>query len=182
MQSRPPNPTWRELRALFARSPVPTQLFEKVIADVETSIRGIYESNQISDAERKDIEKKMLISGSVPPQLWPAIESLLTKTLRSLRGDINRAALYFHDISWIGLSDDKASDRWRKEHRLDIVRKIEVPTRAKVKRCTRCCSVMEDSAPQKGTTGWLVNLWRNCVCGNWWMELDDEGKTGDGVR
>ncbi|KAI4283090.1 MAG: hypothetical protein L6R38_002443 [Xanthoria sp. 2 TBL-2021] len=182
IQSRPPNPTWRELRALFTRSPVPTQLFEKVIADVETSIRGIYESNQISDAERKDIEKKMLISGSVPPQLWPAIESLLTKTLKSVRGDINRAALYFHDISRIGLSDDKASDCWRKEHRLDIFRKIEVPTRAKVKRCTRCCSVMEDLAPQKGTTGWLVNLWRTCVCGNWWMELEDGGKTGDAVR
>ncbi|CAL8583760.1 hypothetical protein XPA_009378 [Xanthoria parietina] len=182
MQSRPPNPVGRELRVLFTRSPVPPQLFEKIIADVETSIRSIYESNQMSEAERTDIEKKMLISGSVPPKLWPAIESLLTKTLESVGDDINRAALYFHDISWIGLSDDKASDRWRKEHRLDIVRKTEVPTRAKVKRCTRCCSVMEDSAPQKGTTGYLINLRRYCVCGNWWMDMEDEGKTSDGLR
>lgn len=136
----------------------------------------------MSEAERTDIEKKMLISGSVPPKLWPAIESLLTKTLKFVGDDINRAALYFHDISWIGLSDDKASDRWRKEHQLDIVRKTEVPTRAKVKRCTRCCSVMEDSAPQKGTTGYLVNLRRYCVCGNWWMDMEDEGKTGDGIQ
>lgn len=181
MQGKPQNPTWREIGDIFSRSPVPIHLFEKVIADVETSVRDIYESNQISDAERKDIEKKMLITGSVSPKLWPAIESLLTKTLKSVREDINRATLYFHDISWIGLSDDRASDQWRKEHRLDIVRKIQVPTRAKVKRCTRCCSVMEDSAPQRGTTGWLVNMWRNCVCGNWWMDLDDERKMVDGV-
>ncbi|KAL8841731.1 MAG: hypothetical protein Q9176_003126 [Flavoplaca citrina] len=121
VQSRPQNPTWRELGDIFRRSPVPIQSFEKVIVDVETSVRNIYDSNQISDAERKDIEKKMLITGSVPPKLWPAIESLLTKTLKSVREDINRATLYFHDISWIGLSDDRASDQWRKEHRLDIV-------------------------------------------------------------
>ncbi|KAL8985855.1 MAG: hypothetical protein Q9205_000573 [Flavoplaca limonia] len=126
VQSRPQNPTWRELGDIFRRSPVPIQSFEKVIVDVETSVRNIYDSNQISDAERKDIEKKMLITGSVPPKLWPAIESLLTKTLKSVREDINRATLYFHDISWIGLSDDRASDQWRKEHRLDIVRKIQV--------------------------------------------------------
>ena len=170
MQNRSQNPTWRELIGIFSTSPVPTRLFEKVITDVETSVRSIYESHQFPDTERKEIEKRMLISGSVPLQLWPAIESLLTKTLKSVSEGINRAGLFFHDISWIGLSDDKASDQWRKEHRLDIVRKIEMPRRAKVRRCTRCCCVMEDSAPVKGTTGWLVNMWRSCVCGNWWMD------------
>ncbi|KAL8643791.1 MAG: hypothetical protein Q9226_008118 [Calogaya cf. arnoldii] len=176
LQSRPPNPpnpTWRELGAMFSSSPVPIHLFEKVIADVETSIRSIYDSSHISDTERKDIEKNMLISGSVSLRLWPAMESLLTKTLKSMRGDINRAELFFHDVSWIGLADDKASDQWRKEHLLDVVRKVVAPTTARVKRCTRCCSVMEDSAPQKGTTGWLVNMRRNCVCGNMWMDLQD---------
>ncbi|KAL8997228.1 MAG: hypothetical protein Q9169_003421 [Polycauliona sp. 2 TL-2023] len=183
IQSRPQNPTWRESAAIFTKSPVPVHLFEKVVADIETSIRDVYESNQIPDAERKEIEKKMLISGSVPSELWPAIESLLTKTLPSVRGDINRAGLYFHDVSWIGLSDDKASDQWRREHRLDIVRKTVMPKQAKIKRCTRCCSVMEDSAPQKGATSWVINLWRTCVCGNWWMELEEkEGKMGDSLR
>ncbi|KAL8920524.1 MAG: hypothetical protein Q9172_004478 [Xanthocarpia lactea] len=185
MQNRSQNPTWRELVGIFTASPVPTRLFEKVITDVETSVRSIYESHQFPDTERKEIEKKMLISGSVPPQLWPAVESLLTKTLTSVSEGINRAGLFFHDISWIGLSDDKASDQWRKEHRLDIVRKIEMPRRAKVRRCTRCCCVMEDSAPVKGTTGWLVNMWRSCVCGNWWMDVDDEGggrTGGNGMR
>ena len=183
MQSRPQNPTWREVAAIFAKSPVPIHIFEKVLEDVEKNIRSIYDSNQIPEAERKDIEKNMLISGAVPPKLWPAMEALLTKTLTSIEDDIDRAGLYFHDLSWLGLSDDRASDQWRKAHRLDVIRKIGLPAGAKVKRCTRCCSVMEDAAPQKGTTSWLMSLWRNCVCGNWWMELEEEkGKTDGGLR
>lgn len=153
-----------------------------MIADVETSIRSVYESNQIPDNERKDIEKNILISGTVPPKLWPAVESLLKKTLRTMGANVNRAELYFNDISWIGLSDDQASDQWRREHRLDIVRKVEVPKRVRIRRCTRCCSVMEDAAPPKGTTGWLVNMWRTCVCGNWWMDIEDKRKDEFVVR
>lgn len=117
----------------------------------------------------------MLITGSVSPRLWPAVEALLTKTLKSLREEVDVAELYFHDVSWLGLSDDKASDRWRKEHRLDVNRKVELSKRARLRQCTRCCSVMEDTPPPNWTAGWLVNMWRTCVCGNWWMSMKDEG-------
>ena len=174
-QSKSSDPTWRELRAIFLASPVPPQHFERVIADVETSIRNVYSSSSVSENERKEIEKNMLISGTIPWQLMPAVESLLTATVNSLKEEINVAELYFHDISWLGLSDDGASDQWRREHRLDIIRKVEVPKHAKVRQCTRCCSVVEDTAPPKGTAAWVVNMWRNCVCGNWWMSVRNEG-------
>ncbi|KAL8736286.1 MAG: hypothetical protein Q9166_000441 [cf. Caloplaca sp. 2 TL-2023] len=181
-QSRAQNPTWRELGTIFSSSPLPPHLFEKIIADVEMSIRRIYESSQIPDSERREMEKTMLISGSVPSKLWPAVESLFMKTLKTMRGDINRAELFFHDISWIGLSDDKASDQWRKEHRLDIVRKVEVAKRAKIRQCTRCCFVMEDAAPPRGAMAWLVNMWRSCVCGNWWMDMEKSDETENALR
>ncbi|KAL8816750.1 MAG: hypothetical protein Q9223_004290 [Gallowayella weberi] len=181
-QNRSHNPIWREVANLFSTSPVPPHQFEKVIAEVESSVRSIYASNQIPDSERRNIEKNMLISGSVSPKLWPAVESLLTQTLKTMEGDINRADLFFHDISWIGLSDDPASDQWRREHRLDIVRKTEVRKGLNVRQCTRCCAVMEDAAPPRGMVGWLVNMWRNCVCGNWWMDMGDKGEQRNLMR
>ncbi|KAI4203716.1 MAG: hypothetical protein LQ346_001726 [Caloplaca aetnensis] len=179
-QQRSHDPTWRELGAIFSKSPVPLQQFEKVLAEVDASVRSVYELEHVPEAERKDIEKSMLITGSVSPRLWPALERLLTKTLKSLREDVDVAELYFHDVSWLGLSDDQASDRWRKEHRLDVIRKVELPKRARVRQCTRCCSVMEDAPPPKGTAGWLVSMWRTCVCGNWWMGMKDETQNGSG--
>ncbi|KAL8696143.1 MAG: hypothetical protein Q9201_007803 [Fulgogasparrea decipioides] len=182
MQHRSHDPTWRELGTMFTKSLVPFHQFEKVITDVENGIRNIYQSNQFSDAERKEIEKNMLVSGSVPSRLWPAVEYLLTGTVKAVREEVNVAELYFHDISWLGLSDDKASDQWRKRHRLDVIRKVELPRRARIRQCTRCCSIMENAAPPKGTAGWLVNMWRSCVCGNWWMSVKDDGEQTDGNR
>ncbi|KAL9060542.1 MAG: hypothetical protein Q9206_000986 [Seirophora lacunosa] len=178
-QQRSQDPTWRELGSIFSRSPVPLQSFERVLADVDANVRNVYDSEHIPEADRKDIETNMLITGTVSARLWPAVEALLTKTVRALRDETNVAELYFHDVSWLGLSDDGASDQWRKEHRLDVIRKTEIPKAAKVRQCTRCCSVMEDTAPPKGTAGWIVNMWRTCVCGNWWMSMKDEGNPRD---
>lgn len=179
-QQRSQDPTWRELDSMFSRSPVPLYQFEMVLADVDKNIRSIYESGDLSEADRRDIEKSMLITGSVSPRLWPAVESLLTNTIKNLREEINVAELYFYDISWLGLSDDKASNQWKKENLLDIIRKVVVPKGARVRQCTRCCSVMEDIAPPRGTASWLANMWRSCVCGNWWMSLegDKAGNSG----
>lgn len=171
-QQRSQDPTWRELGNMFTKSPAPLHSFEKVLADVDANVRNVYESEQIPDTERKDIEKNMLITGHVHPRLWPAVEALLTKNVNTLREEVNVAELYFYDVSWLGLSDDRASDQWRKEHRLDVIRKTEVPRGARIRQCTRCCSVMEDTAPPNGTAGWLVNMWRTCICGNWWMVVE----------
>ncbi|KAL8835573.1 MAG: hypothetical protein Q9170_003257 [Blastenia crenularia] len=173
-QQRSQDPTWRELGSMFSRSPMPLHQFERLLAEIDTSIRHIYQSEPVSEADRKEIEKSMLITGAVSPRLWLAVESLLTTTVRNLREEVNVAELYFHDVSWLGLSDDKASDQWRKAHRLDIIRKVELPKTSRVRQCTRCCSVMEDTAPPRGTAAWLVNMWRTCVCGNWWMSVKEE--------
>ncbi|KAL8983314.1 MAG: hypothetical protein Q9177_005008, partial [Variospora cf. flavescens] len=110
---------------MFSRSPVPLPSFEKLLAEVDSNVRHVYDSENVPDAERKDIETNMLISGTVHRRLWPAVEALLTKTVSALREETNVAELYFHDVSWLGLSDDGASDRWKTEHRLDVIRKTE---------------------------------------------------------
>ncbi|KAL8936278.1 MAG: hypothetical protein Q9211_004261 [Gyalolechia sp. 1 TL-2023] len=180
-QQRSQDPIWHELGNIFSTSPVPLHRFELMLASVDKSIRSIYESGDVSEADRRDIEKSMLITGSVSPKLWPAVESLLTNTVKSLREEVNVAELYFHDVSWLGLSDDKASDQWRKAHGLDVIRKVVLPEGARIRQCTRCCSVMEDIAPPRGTASWLANMWRNCICGNWWMSLEGD-QTGNVTR
>ncbi|KAI4171032.1 MAG: hypothetical protein LQ343_004569 [Gyalolechia ehrenbergii] len=179
-QQRSQDPTWRELGNMFSRSPVPLHQFELVLADADKSIRGTYESQDVSEADRRDIEKGMLITGFVGPKLWPAVENFLTNTVKSIKEEVNVAELYFHDVSWLGLSDDKASYQWRKAHRLDVIRKVELPEGARFRRCTRCCSVTEDVAPPRVTASW-ANMWRNCVCGNWWMGLEGD-KMGNSMR
>ncbi|KAL9604464.1 MAG: hypothetical protein Q9219_000429 [cf. Caloplaca sp. 3 TL-2023] len=181
IQQQSQDPTWRVLSHMFSISPVPLHEAEKVLLEVDAGIRNVYESERISEADRRDIERSMLITGSVSPRLWSAVENLLVNTVKELKEEVDVAELYFHDISWLGLSDDKASDEWKKQHRLDVIRKVEVPKGARVRQCTRCCSVMEDSAPPKGTAGLLVNMWRTCVCGNWWMSMKDESAKADGL-
>ncbi|KAL8694350.1 MAG: hypothetical protein Q9218_000987 [Villophora microphyllina] len=116
------DPSWRELNTLLSKSSAALHHFEKIFVDVENSIRHIYETKP---DERKEIEREMLISGHVPFSLWPAVSTLLATTLDVVMKDFNLADLYFHDVSWLGLSDDPASIRWRKEHRLDVIRKVE---------------------------------------------------------
>ncbi|KAL8948994.1 MAG: hypothetical protein Q9222_004865 [Ikaeria aurantiellina] len=96
-QRRSQDPTWRELGTMFLNSPVPLQQFERVLADVENSVRQTYESERISGEDRKDIEKYMLITGSVSSRLWAAVESLLTITVKNVKEEVNVAELYFHD-------------------------------------------------------------------------------------
>ncbi|KAI4108005.1 MAG: hypothetical protein L6R37_001287 [Teloschistes peruensis] len=176
------DPVWRELTTLLSKSPAALHQFEQFFADVEKTVRQIYDNERVSDAERRDVEREMLISGCIPPRLWPAVEVLFTITLDVVLKEFNVADLFFHDISWLGLSDDPESDRWREKHRLDIIRKIELPMHARIRRCTRCCSVMEDIAPPRGAAGWLINMWRSCICGNWWMGIKGEDETSNGKR
>lgn len=176
------DPVWRQLITLLSKPPAALHQFEKIFADVENAIRQVYDNERLSDAERRDIEREMLISGCIAPRLWPAVKVLFTTTLDVVMKENNLADLFFHDISWLGLSDDPESDRWREKHRLDVIRKIELPMHARIRRCTRCCSVMEDIPPPRGAAGWLINMWRSCICGNWWMGIKGEDETSNGKR
>lgn len=170
----PQRQAFRELEAIFTDSSVSITQFERMVSDLDNSIRGVYQSSQTSDTNRKNIEKEMLISAEIPEILMPAIETLLTTTVATLKQDVDVAELYFSDISWLGLSDDSRTDMWKKNHTLDAIRKVEVTKGARIRRCTRCCAVMEDILPQKGESMWMLNMQRTCFCGNWWALLGDE--------
>lgn len=165
----PQRQVFRELEAIFEESPVKVLQFERLLSELDSGVRTAYSTAQISDGDRKNTEKEMLVSAKTPSVLASALESFLTTSVESLRGEVNEAELYFTDLSWLGLSDDSRSDFWRNNHVLDVLRKVELPKEAQIRRCTRCCAKVEEKFHQKGVNVWLLNMQRTCFCGNWWM-------------
>lgn len=164
--------SFRELEAIFEAYPVTILQFDRIVSEADVRIKNAYQSAQTSDLDRKNIENEMLVSAVVPDVLMPALETFLITTLDALREEINEAELFFTDVSWLGLSDDRKSDAWKKDHVLDATRKVELRKNVPTRRCTRCCSMMEDVSPPRGTNLGVMTLHRTCFCGNWWMAVD----------
>lgn len=128
----------------------------------------------------------MLISGAIPDVLLPALETLLTSSIDGLREEINVAELYFTDFSWLELGDDVKSRAWRRDTRVDVVRKTVLKKGAgkALRRCTRCFAVMEDLGDRqpKPQNVAVAGLLRNCLCGGWWMGIEGGGELRENVR
>ena len=169
---------YQELGGVFSRSLVSVSQLERLLSQLETGIKSAYQESGISENERGTIEKNMLIKAEVPHVLLETVTELLTKTAVSLKEEVNVAELYFANVASLGLTNDNSSKRWRKEHPLDAMRKIELrgaPTR----RCTRCTAVMEDLLPTRMTSVMVAQM-KHCFCGSWWMVGGEEEESGAG--
>ena len=89
--------------------------------------------------------------------------------MRTDRADVDLAALFFYDVSWLGIDDDANSVVARKSRRTDALRKTEIEGGRDVRQCTRCCCVTEDFTAPKLMSSWLVSMQRTCFCGSLWM-------------
>ena len=149
--------------------------FDKILNELDVNIKTSYTHANLSDDERKKVEKRMLIAGEIPDVLSPALETLLLGPgIDALREEVNVAELYFMDFSWLELDDDNRSRAWRRENRVDVVRKtvLKRGSGKKLKRCTRCCAVMEDLGREARTgNAGVMQLLRNCLCGGWWYVI-----------
>ena len=171
----PPGPqrrAFREVAAIFDASPVTVIQFDRMLTNIEHNIKDFYTSSNMTDMDRQNTEKEMLVSAAVPGMLMPVVESFLTKTLDEFRDEVNELELYFTDISGLGLNDDCRSDAWKSEHVLDALRKVVLRKDARLRQCTRCCAVMEDIYSQKSISLWMTSMQRTCYCGDWWVLVD----------
>ena len=135
---------YRELEAVFQKSPVTVSQFDHLLSQLDASIKNTYQVG-VSDADRNLTEKEMLIKATIPSLLIGPVKDLLTKTAKELKEEVNVAEIYFIDIGRLGLTDDQNSKRWRMQHPIDIMRKVELKKEKPMKRCTRCGAVTEDS-------------------------------------
>ena len=166
---------YQELGAVFQKSLVSVSHLERLLSQLESSIKNAYQASRLSDTERSTVEKDMLIKAEVPEILLGTVTDLLTKTAASLKEDVNVAELYFASVAPLGLTNDESSKRSRKEHPLDALRKIELKG-VKTRRCTRCAAVMEDLRPT--TASVMVSQMKQCFCGSWWMVGGEQDGNG----
>ena len=168
---------YQELGAVFEKSLVSIPQLERLLLQVENSVKSAYQDSGISETERNTVEKNMLIKAEVPDILFGAVKDLLTETAASLKEEVNVAELYFANVAPLGLTHDNTSRRWRKKHPLDAMRKIELKGVMSTRRCTRCAAVMEDLLPTR-TTSVMVTLMKHCYCGSFWMVGGEEEGNG----
>jgi len=176
---------YRELEAVFQKSPITVQQFEHLLSHLDNNIKSTYQNaglhydgvdrHKREKEERNNIEKTMLIKATIPPVLEAPVKDLLTTTVNALKEDVNVAELYLTDTGWLGLTDDNHSKRWREKHPIDSVRKTPLKKDTRTKRCIRCGALTEDALPVKGANVMFMSPLRYCICGSWFMIGEEEG-------
>lgn len=167
---------YRELDAVFQRAPVTVSQFEVLLSHLNTRIKNIYSG--VTEVDPSLIEREMLVKAEIPAVFISSVREVLTVTAKKLKEDVNVAEIYFTNIGWLGLTDDQSSKRWRMQHPIDVMRKVELKQDKPVKRCTRCGSMSEDTQPQRGTFV-MMALQRHCLCGGWWIAVGEEIVNGN---
>lgn len=150
----------RDIDSILVEAKVSYIQFDRVLIEIDEIINGVYAPSKMNEAARKKIEREMLVSAAIPDVIVRAMSSFFTNFLGNLRAEIDEAELYFLDTSWLGLSDDKRSEDWRRDNHLDVLKKAVLPKRTVMLRCVRCCAV-STQAPPGGA----------CVCNGWWMVI-----------
>lgn len=183
---------YREMEAVFQQSPISVPQFEHLVIQIDNSIRSAYQSAGINyddtplrrreNEKRNNIEKDMLIKAIIPETLGTTVKEILTTMVNALKEEVDVAELYFTDIGWLGLTDDKSSKRCREDYQMDGMRKVELRKDVRTKRCTRCGALTEDMLPLRGVNMMVMSLQRYCICGSWFMVGEEEGgEVGFGV-
>lgn len=134
----------------------------------------LIDRKDVPEADRATAEKVLFVNNEIPAIFLTAVERLLNTTLPTLRNDLDVAKLFWHDVTWLGFHDDVASREYRKLNRIDAIRKVVLPKgddKIKLRRCTRCCAVVEDIIPVKSPSYWLGTMQRMCFCGTLWMHI-----------
>ena len=158
-----------ELQSIFQKRSVSADQFEHIILDVDREVSLAYTNAHTTDEGRQVTERDMLVSGEIPEILMSVVKYLFTKIVQRTKLEINMAELALADVSPLGLSDDRRSDAWRRVDAMDAHRKVKLPQGVQLRRCIRCCALMEDLLPYRGSSAWLNGMAKVCFCGSLWI-------------
>jgi mediator of RNA polymerase II transcription subunit 16 len=186
---------YAEFFQMINNCPVPINIYEKFLVELDSAVRFAYQGAGFEDNERRTPEKELLINSRIPAVLVPAVSTLFKQIIPGTKTQINQMATYLTDLSWLGLSTDRRTEYYRRTRQVDILRKIPMrrsnlnndavaesdalqpnkdsaSTSVTHRRCIRCCEVSgEPSSPRTAQYYRLVlrmQLIRNCLCGGMW--------------
>lgn len=177
---------YAEFFQMINNCPVPINIYEKFLVEIDNAVRFAYQGAGFEDNERRAPEKELLINSRIPAVLVPAVSTLFKQIIPGTKPQIDQMAMYLTDFSWLGLSSDRRTEHHRRTRQVDVLRKVPMrryddavaesgapqPNKETHRRCIRCCEVSgEPSSPRTAQYYRLVlrmQLIRNCLCGGMW--------------
>lgn len=105
-------------------SPVRVDVYERLLAGVDSAVRHTYQAAAFGEAERPGPEKELIVNARISPVFIPAVSTILRQTIAALKPEINRMAIYLGDYSWLGFGDDPRSELYRRSRDVDILKKV----------------------------------------------------------
>jgi mediator of RNA polymerase II transcription subunit 16, fungi type len=163
---------FRQYLSYFDNAPFNFIHFLALIDEVEAWIKRLYTQPNFSDDKRTECEKAMLLNAEIPETLMPAVHRMLTITIeQKLKNEVDPAKLYFHDVRWLGLTDDRASKQLLQEEQFDVHTKNLLAPDARVRKCMRCGSLLDDEYAKKSPVNapFSIVLEKSCICAANWM-------------
>ncbi|KAK2754263.1 mediator complex subunit [Arachnomyces sp. PD_36] len=165
---------YSNIYTMIEESPLKADVYEKLLAQTENSVKHIYQGVGLDDAGRSASEKELLVTCKVPSILTPAVAAIFTKFVPSMRTEVDRMELYLFDYSWLGVCDDKRSELYRRTYDVDVLKKKPLLREAPEnktqtgRRCVRCCGVAEDTVPTRALLIFRMGMYKCAVCGGLW--------------
>ncbi|EME49327.1 hypothetical protein DOTSEDRAFT_68189 [Dothistroma septosporum NZE10] len=143
--------------------------FEKFILELDQAIRDALAKSISTPEHRADLEIAMMVDGTVPTELEPALSTLLGIALPKLTDNTNMSKLYFWQTESLGIK----SNRPVAGMHIDVIRKLPIAQDAALRHCRRCGSAMMDipQEKQREMPPWLLHAQRHCICMNYWLLL-----------
>lgn len=161
----------RELDNILQKAPVRIELIERILVQIDGSVRATHQTLNTTDADRKAAESQILTHAEIPQRLLEPVKEFLFQTVPNLQEEVNEAELHLADVSRLGLTDDLYTRKQNSKHPVNAMTKALLRRDTDLRRCTRCCSLVDDVLPQRTQNNVLSLLARSCFCGNPWMVL-----------
>lgn len=137
-------------------SPIRIDMYEKLLAGIDSAVRHSYQGAGFGDTERPGPEKELLVNARIHPVLVNAVSTIFQTVLPPLKNEVDRMAIYLGDYTWLGFGDDPRTEMYRRTRDMDILKKI--PLRAVVPSSSSSSSSSSSAAaaetrPSIGTAG-----------------------------
>lgn len=200
---------YSEICHILDTSPIRIDMYEKLLAGIDSAIRHSYHGAGFGDTERPGPEKELLVIARIPPVLVNAVSTIFQSVLPPLRNEVDRMAIYLGDYTWLGVGDDQRSEMYRRTRDVDILKKMPLravssssdsdtgslsgkqgnnaagATGQRYRRCVRCCEISGDTKPPRSMLSFQMiarlTLLRSCICGGMWaLESSDHATTTTG--
>lgn len=169
--SGPVQAAHRALRETIQMSPVSLSSFEKMVSDIDSSMKN---SNPPSN-DTLEFEQNLIFKATVPSEFSSICQRIIQVFNQNLKPEINIPVLYFYDTSWLGLEqspdDENNDDEMKLLQETDVLRKTiisSLPQNQK-RECTRCGGVSAwDDQTTANSMHWTMAFQKNCLCGGGW--------------